>query len=85
MAKLSEELNLSETQQDQLTALMESQEKSDIKKGKGKKELSATEEEAMKAKGKGKADKDAYNTRLAEILTTEQLATSQEMKAARKE
>jgi len=82
VAKLTEELGLSEAQQAKLTELMVNSKPS--KKNKTvNKDLSAEEREAMKAERK--AAKEAYKTEFEAILTAEQLATYQKMKAERKD
>lgn len=83
VAKLTEELGLSETQQAQMTELMTSRKETSWKGEKAGKEMSADEQEARKAERK--AAKEAYKTQFEAILTPEQLATYQKNKAAQKE
>lgn len=81
VAKLTEELSLTETQQVQLTELMASKPQYKMKKGKNK----MTEEERATMKAERKASKEAYNAKFEQILTPEQLAIHEANKTAKKE
>lgn len=82
VAKLTEDLNLSPAQQEQMTALMLGRQKVG-KPGKKGSELSTEEREAIKAERK--AEKAAYKEKFESILTAEQLATYEKLKEERKE
>ncbi|MFK7809008.1 MAG: hypothetical protein AB8F74_14490 [Saprospiraceae bacterium] len=82
VAKLTEDLNLSPAQQEQMTALMLSRDKVKKPSKKGS-ELTTEERDAIKAERK--AEKAAYKTKFESILTSEQLATYEKLKGERKE
>ena len=83
VSKMTEQLGLSESQQQQMTELLANQYQKQKPVGKAMAEMSEAERSALKAKRS--SERDAYKAQFEKILTEEQLATYQKLKAERKE
>lgn len=82
VAKMTEDLGLSVEQQKQMTEVFASQHENRKMGGKAMAELSEAERDALKAKRA--AQRDAKQAQIEKILTVEQLATYQKLRAERK-
>lgn len=82
VAKMTEELNLTPTQQAEMTELMATRPTGNKKDKEAMKAMSEEDRAAMKAAHK--AEKEAFGAKMEAILTPEQLATYKEMEAEHK-